>query len=57
MIEQPIKVMPKVEEDKIIESDNLVITQEAKVLVENLQNFRNELSVDVVKTLTLIKPK
>jgi hypothetical protein len=36
MIEQPIKVMPKVEEDKIIESDNLVITQEAKVLVENL---------------------
>lgn len=49
--------MPKKEEDQIIESDNLVITQEAKQLVENLQSYRNKLPVDVVKTLTLIKPK
>lgn len=49
--------MSKVEEDKLIASDNLVISQEAKLLVEDLQKYRNELPVDIVKTLTLIKPK
>ncbi len=49
--------MSKVEEDKIIESDNLAITKEAKQLVENLQSYRNKLPVETVKTLTLLKPK
>ena len=34
-----------------------MIAEEAKQLVENLQNYRNLLPVDIVKTLTLIKPK
>ena len=49
--------MPQQEEEKIVESDTQIISQEAKELVQKLQTFQNQLPVDVVKTLTLLKPK
>jgi hypothetical protein len=49
--------MPKEQEEFIVESKTTVITNEAKQFVENLLKFKNELPADVVKTLTLSKPK
>ena len=49
--------MPQQEEEKIVESKNQIISEEAKDLVQDLHKFQNTLPVDVVKTLTLLKPK
>lgn len=49
--------MLKQEEEKIVESNTQIISQEAKGFVQKIQNFQNKLPVDVVKTLTLSMPK
>ena len=54
---EKIKVMPKEEEDQIVESDTILITEEAEELKEDLLSFRNQQSVEMVKTIALNAPK
>lgn len=49
--------MPLEEEQKIVESNTQIISHEAKEFVQKIHSFQNNLPVDVVKTLTLLKPK